>query len=401
MSLSDASARNAKPQLKPYKLADTEGMYLLVNPSGSKYWRLKYRFGGLEKNFAIGVYPTVPLKDARILRDEAKKKIRSGIDPTASRIAEKRKLALNIANNFESVAREWLANQEGRWTEKHRAATLKRLERNLFPALGSRPISAITPPELLAVLKKIEERDAIDLAHRGQQTSGQIFRYAVATGRADRDITADIRGALRTRKKIHHAYLSEAELPEFLTKLETYDGDLRTKIAVKLLLLTFVRTSELRGARWEELDLTKAEWRIPAERMKMREPHIVPISPQAHELFREMQRMTGNYDFVFPNRNKPTQGMSENTMLYALYRMGYHSRTTAHGFRATASTILHEQGFSSEVIERQLAHAKRNKVRASYDHSQLLTQRRNLMHWWGNFIDSRSYDRTQQAHCRT
>ena len=365
-------------------------MYLLVSPSGSKYWRLKYRYGGKEKKLALGVYPEVSLKEARELRDEARSKLRYGTDPLAARQEKKREIAINTANSFEAVAREWLDKQKALWTPKHWQNTLARLERNLFPALGKRPIRCISPVELLSVLRKMEDRDAIDLAHRGQQTAGQVFRYAVVTGRADRDISSDLRGALTTRKKVSYAYLREDELPEFLARLEAYDGDDQTKIATRLLMLTFVRTVELRGAKWCEINFEKAEWRIPAERMKMREPHIVPLSRQAQTLFLSMQRSTGNYEFVFPNRNRPSSHMSENTILYALYRMGYHSRTTAHGFRATASTILHERGFSSDIIEAQLAHAKRNKVRASYDHSQYLSQRRELMQWWADYVSSRA-----------
>lgn len=388
MALTDVRVKNAKPKKKQYKLADGDGMYLLVTSSGCKYWRLKYRYGALEKHFAIGVYPEISLKEARSLKENAREQLRSGIDPTAARHAKKREIALSATNNFETIAREWLEKHGARWTAKHHAATLKRMERNLFPTLGRRPIRDITPPELLATLRKMEERDAIDLAHRGQQTAGQIFRYAVATGRADRDITTDLRGALKTVKKVNHAYLKQNELPEFLRKLEVYDGDLQTKIATKLLLLTFVRTSELRGAKWEEIDFAKNEWRIPAERMKMREPHIVPLSIQAKNLFEQMRQHTGNCEFVFPNRNRPASVMSSNTIIFAIYRMGYHSRTTAHGFRATASTILYDHEFNSEVIERQLAHAKMGKVRASYDHSQLLPQRRELMQWWGDFVQA-------------
>ena len=388
MPLTDILAKAAKPKNKPYKIADTDGMYLLVDPQGRKYWRLKYRFGGRERKFAIGVYPEVSLKEARIIRDEARKKLREGVDPSWQKQEQKRQIAFGLASSFELIAREWLENQRAKWTPKHLAATETRMERNLFPALGSRPIKEITPAELLAVLKKMESRDAIDLAHRGQQTAGQIFRYAVATGRAERDITVDLRGALKTRKKVNHAYLTESELPKFLAKLKTYDGDLQTKIATMLLVLTFVRTTELRAAKWEELAIEKAEWRIPAERMKMREPHIVPLTPLVCRLFTEMRHMTGNSEFIFPNRNRPATYMSENTILYALYRMGYHSRTTAHGFRATASTILHEHEFNSDVIEAQLAHSKRNKVRASYDHSKFLPQRRELMQWWADFINT-------------
>jgi len=387
MALTEIAAKNAKPQSGQYKLSAGDGMYLLIKPTGGKYWRLKYRYAGKEKIYAIGVYPEISLKLARELKDDIRVKLRNGIDPTAERKAIKQQKSLNAENTFKTIALEWLEKQEGKWTEKHIKATRHRMESNLFHALGNRPIKEITPPELLAVLKKMEGRGAIDLAHRGQQTAGQIFRYAIATGRAERDISADLRGALKTQKKESHAYLKEGELPEFLQKLENYDGDPQTQIATKLLLLTFVRTGELRAAKWEEVNFDKAEWRIPAARMKMRETHIVPLSKQALALFEKMRKMTGNYECIFPNRNKPSKSMSENTILFALYRMGYHSRTTAHGFRATASTILHEHGFASDYIEAQLAHAKRNKVRASYDHAKYLKQRHELMQWWADFLD--------------
>ena len=369
-------------------MGDAHGLYLEIMPNGAKYWRMKYRFAGKEKRLAIGVYPEIALKEARAVREAARAKLRNNTDPSAEKQADKAKIKENHDNSFKNLAIEWLGKQEGRWTPKHIKATLSRMERNLFPTLGNRPIKEITPQELLTTLKKMEEREAIDLAHRGQQTAGQIFRYAIVTGRAERDISADLRGALKTQKKVSHAYLKEDEIPAFLQKLENYDGDPQTKIATKLLLTTFVRTGELRAAKWEEINFDKKEWRIPAERMKMRELHIVPLSTQALELFEQMRKMTGNYEYVFPNRNKPTKCMSENTILFAIYRMGYFSRTTAHGFRAIASTLLHEKGFNTDVIERQLAHAKRNKVRASYDHAQFLPQRKELMQWWANWLDT-------------
>ncbi len=238
------------------------------------------------------------------------------------------------------------------------------------------------------LLKKIEERGAIDVAHRAQQTVGQIYRYAIITGRADRDIAADLRGALKTQKTVSHAYLKEHELPEFLKNIKLYDGDLQTKLATTLLLYTFVRTTELRAAKWDEINIEKAEWRIPAERMKMRETHVVPLSKQVMVLFEQMRLISGSFEYVFPHRSKPQTFMSENTILFALYRMGYHSRTTAHGFRGTASTILNESGlFKADIIERQLAHGERNKVRASYNHAQYLTERRHLMQWWADYLD--------------
>lgn len=380
MSLTDTAIRNTKAKEKRYKLADTQEMYLLVTPAGGKYWRLKYRFTGKEKTLALGVYPEVSLKEACEKRDEARKLISSGIDPSQAKKEKKLKQFIDQASAFESIAREWHGHQALGWTERHSSYVLRRLEADIFPALGSRPITCITTPELLATFRQIENRGAIDIAHRALQTCGQVFRYAIAIGKAERDISADLRGALKTRKKENYARLEAKELPEFLSKLEEYDGDLQTKLALKLLLLTFVRSGELRGARWEEIDLEKAEWRIPPERMKMRSAHIVPLSTQAVSIIKQLESIkVGDREHIFPNRNNPRTYISENTLLYAMYRMGYHSRATPHGFRATTSTILNENNFRPDVIERQLAHAERNKVRASYNHAQYLPERREMM----------------------
>ena len=388
MALTDTTVRNSKPQEKPYKLADAQGMYLHVKPNGGKHWRLKYRFSGKEKLMALGTYPEISLAEARERKTEARKLLKNNIDPSEVKKEEKREKLANTENSFETIAREWHENQKLSWTPRHASYVLKRLEADLFPALGSHPIKAITAPKLLAALRTIETRGAIDLAHRALQVCGQIFRYAIATGRGERDISADLRGALKSRGTTHHAKLDATELPEFLHKLEEYDGDFQTKIGLKLILLTFVRTTELRGAKWEEFNLKKQEWRIPAERIKMRDPHIVPLSRQAIRLLEELKPLTGHRDHLFPNRNKPLTFISENTFLYAIYRMGYHSRATTHGFRGTASTILNEHGFRPDVIERQLAHSERNKVRASYNSAQYLPERRNMMQWWADYLET-------------
>lgn len=387
MPLTDTTVRTAKAKDKQYKLSDSAGLYLLVKPTGKKYWRLKYYFAGKEKLLSIGVYPVVSLSEAREKSLLAKKQLANNIDPSEYKKEQKLKNSVNAENSFKNIAIEWHNNQKQGWTERHAVYVLRRIEADVFPALASRPINEIKAPELLAVLRLIETRGAIDIAHRVLQTCGQIFRYAIATGRAERDISADLRGALKTRKVQNHSRLEEKELPEFLSKLEEYDGELQTKLALKFLLLTFVRTGELRGARWEEIDFEKNEWRIPAERMKMRVPHIVPLSIQSISVLRELQLINSHKEHLFPNRNKPMTFISENTLLYALYRMGYHLRATIHGFRATASTILNEHGFKPDVIERQLAHCERNKVRASYNHAQYLPERREMMQWWGNYLN--------------
>ncbi len=387
MALSDAKVRNAKPQAKPYKIADGEGMFLLVTPSGSKYWRLKYRFAGQEKLMALGVYPEVSLGDARERRVQARKTLAAGNDPGEAKRAAKRLAVLKTENSFEIVAREWLAQRKHEWADITTNTKIIRLERHLLPKLGNRPIADITAPEILSVLRVVESNGTLDTARRVMQMCGQVFMYAIATGRAVRNPVPDLQGALKTPVIKHHSYLKDADLPEFLKKLEAYDGAFQTKLALRFLMLTFVRTTELRAAEWTEIDFDKAEWRIPAERMKMKEVHIVPLSRQAVAVLRELQKHTGNRQHLFPNQHNPASFMSENTMLYALYRMGYHSRTTGHGFRSTASTILNENGFMPDVIERQLAHSERNKVRAAYNHAQYLPERRKMMQWWANYLD--------------
>ena len=265
---------------------------------------------------------------------------------------------------------------------------IKSLEADIFPKLGNRPIADITALEMLSALRAVEARGLVDTVHRLKHTSGQIFMYAIATGSAERNPVTDLRGALKPLKQKHYAHLAASDLPEYLSKLESYDGNIQTQLALKLLLLTFVRTTELRGAEWTEIDMAKSEWRIPAERMKMKDQHIVPLSSQALAVLEELRPITGHWRYIFPNQHKPSGYMSENTMLYALYRMGYHSRTTGHGFRSTASTILNENGFPPDVIERQLAHCERNKVRAAYNHAQYLPERRKMMQWWADYIEN-------------
>lgn len=379
MSLTDIKCKSAQPKEKIYKLSDEKGLYLQVNPNGSKYWRLKYRFDGKEKKLSFGVYPELSLKD--------------GIDPSEEKKLVKLTRMVDADNSFENVAREWHEKQKSRYTPKHHKTVLVRLEKDVFPLLGSRPIGHIKAPELLVTIQRIEKRGAVDLSHRMLQTAGQIFRYAIATGRAERDISVDLRGSLTTRKKVNHANLQENDLPEFLAKLENYHGELQTKLAMQMLILTFVRTGELRGMKWKELNFDTAEWHIPAERMKMKEKHIVPLSTQAIELLKQIRTIHNNQEFVFPSRINPHKSTSENTLIYALYRMGYHSKATAHGFRATASTILNEKNFRADVIEKQLAHGERNKVRASYNHAQYLPERKEMMQWWADYLDKKQKEK--------
>ena len=387
MPLTDTQCRNSKPAEKIQRLFDGKGLYLEVTKAGGKYWRMKYRHADKEKRLALGVYPEVSLKDARNKCLAARKQLEQGLDPSHEKKRQKLTEQINIENAFEAVAREWHEGKAESWTPNHARSVIMRLEADIFPPLGFRAINDITAPELLSVIRVIENRGALDISKRALQTCGQIFRYAVATGKAERDITADLKGALKTRKAEHYARLEERDLPEFFQKLAVYDGATQTRLALHLLILTFVRTNEILGAKWEEIDFDKSEWRIPAERMKMRDPHIVPLNAQALALLRQLQPLTGAGIFLFPNANNAAKPISNNTMLFAMYRMGYHSRATPHGFRATASTILNENGFPPDVIERQLAHSERNKVRAAYNHAQYLPERREMMRWWGEYVE--------------
>ncbi|PTB18250.1 integrase [Trinickia symbiotica] len=393
MPLTDIAVRNAKPAPEPYKLTDGGGMYLHIHPNGSRYWRMAYRIAGKQKVFAIGVYPAVTLAEARQIRDDAKRLVKQGIDPVAERKRAAKQNADDRANTFEAIAREWHQTKQGSWTASHAAKILNSLEADIFPALGDRPLTTVTAPDLLEALRVIEKRGALEVAGRVLQRCNAVFRFAIATGRGTYNPAADLRGALKTPEKRHYAALGHAELPEFMRKLSEYDGDLQTRLALRLLALTFVRTGELRAAQWTEFDLDGAEWRIPAERMKMREAHIVPLSRQAVDVLRQLEAINGDGAYVLPSRNGRGACISENTVLYALYRMGYHSRATGHGFRATASTILNEMGFPPDWIERQLAHAERNKVRAAYNRAQYLVERRELMQVWADYLDSAASDR--------
>ena len=386
-SLSDAKARNAKPKARPYKISDGEGLFLLVAPNGSKYWRLRYFFAGKEKALALGVYPEVTLADAREGRARAREALAAGQDPAEAKKETKRLVALRAGNSFEAVAREWLEKRKHKFVPSSAKRTLARIEKYILPTLGPKPVAEITAPEVLAILRPIEDKGKLETARRIVQICGQVFMYAIATGRAERNPVPDLRGAIKTPVVAHRAFIKEDELPDYLAKLDAYDGSVQTKLALRFLLLTFVRTGELRAAQWSEIHWQKAEWRIPAERMKMKELHVVPLSTQAIATLRELEKLTGNRQYVFPNQHNPDRFMSENTVLYALYRMGYHSRATGHGFRSTASTILNEHGFRSDVIERQLAHGERNEVRTAYNHAQYLAERRTMMQWWADYLD--------------
>lgn len=390
MPLTDATVRSAKPRERAYKLADSQGMYLEVMPTGAKYWRLKYRVDGKEKRAALGVYPTVSLLAARKARDAIKEQLRSGLDPTHEKKRVKLEAGLRRQNSFEAIAREWHEAKCQTWKPSYADGVIALIEKELFPSIGARPIAEITAPELLAVLRKIESRGALEMSKKSMQIAGQVFRFGVATGRCERDPTPDLKGALKTRRVKHMARVTEAELPELMRKIAAYDGESQTRLALQFMALTFVRTGEMRFAEWSEIDEAKAEWRIPAERMKMPSPHIVPLSTQALDVIRQLRELNGRWKWVFPSQSNTQKPISENTVLFALYRLGYHSRMTGHGFRGLASTILNENGFESDWIERQLAHSERDDVRAAYNHAQYLSERKRMMQWWGDYVEGAS-----------
>ncbi len=390
MPLTDSSIKSAKPKEKPYRLFDGGGLYLEIAASGGKWWRLKYRFGGKEKRISLGVYPDVGLKEARDRRDANRKLLANGVDPSAARKAQGAASTEAEANSFEVVAREWYAKFSPKWVKGHADRTLRGLEKDLFPWVRKRPIRQLGAPELLAALRRIEDRGAVETAHRVLQTSGQIFRYAIATGRADRDVSADLRGALTPVQETHHASITEPKaIGELLRAIDGYQGSSVTKCALQLAPLVFVRPGELRGAEWSEIDLDAAEWRVAAPRMKMRVQHIVPLSTQAVEILRELKHVTGQRKYVFPSVRTVTRPMSENTVNAALRRLGYaNDQMTGHGFRSMASTLLNEQGWNRDAIERQLAHAERDAVRAAYNYAEHLAERRKMMQSWADYLDS-------------
>jgi integrase len=389
MKLSDTAARKAKPKTKPYKMADGGGMYLEVMPSGSKYWRLKYRYAGKEKRLALGVYPDTPLILARERREEARKLLANDIDPSAAKQAKKAAKTALAENSFELIAREWFSKHAPNWKENHSSKIITRLEKDIFPWIGGINIGGITAPTLLAAIRRIEARGALETAHRALANCGQVFRYAVATGRAQRDTAADLRGALPPVKEKHHASITEPKaIGELLRDLEGYQGAFVTRCALRLAPLVFLRPGELRKAEWSEIDLDKAEWRIPAARMKMNALHIVPLSAQAVAILREIQPLTGEGRYVFTGARTTTRPMSENAVLAALRRMGYTTdEMTGHGFRSMASTLLNEHGFNRDAIERQLAHAERDGVRAAYNYAEYLPERRRMMQQWADYLD--------------
>ena len=389
MPLTDTAIRNAKPRAKSYKLTDGAGLYLEVMPNGSRYWRMRYRVTGKDTRLAFGVYPEVSLSEARQRRDDVRRALRDGRDPAAERKADKVRAALSGETTFEGVAGQWLASQKKSMAPITYAKAERTLEAKVHPWLGARPIAEIDAPEVLAVLKRIEAGGAHETAHRVKARIGQVFRYAIAHGLATRDPSADLRGALAPVVSRSHAAVTDpADVGDLLRALDGYAGHLPTRCALRIAPLLFVRPGELRHAEWAEFDLEGALWRIPASKMKMREAHAVPLSDQAVAILRELHPLTGRGRYLFPGLRTPAEPMSENTINAALRRMGFDKDTmTGHGFRAMASTRLNEMGWAPDVIERQLAHGERNKVRAAYNRAQYMAERKKMMQAWADYLD--------------
>jgi integrase len=389
--INDAAVRAAKPTPgKTTRLYDTAGLYLDISPTGSKAWRLKYRYNGRENRISLGAYPLVSLKEARQARDDARRQLLQGIDPSAERKARRQQAQIDATNSFQQQALEWFERQKILWVDSHTSDVKRRLQANLFPDLGPLPIDRITPVQVLDTLRKMEARGAVDLAHRVMQVASQVFRYAIACGRCTVDPTAGLRGALTPHVQKHQPAIQPDELPTLLHAIDHYTeqgGEAQTQRALQFLALTFVRTKELIEATWDEIDLDKAQWLIAASRMKMKRDHLVPLSTQALAILDEQRRTCRGSVYVWPGRNTRVP-MSNNTILFALYRMGYRSKMTGHGFRAVASTLLNEQGWRHDVIEKQLAHEPENRVRAAYNRAEYLPERIKLMQHWADHLDA-------------
>jgi integrase len=391
--LTALEVKNAKPKEKPYKLTDGHGLFLYVAPSGKKTWRYRFVIAGTESTFVLGEYPVLSLEKARIERALAREMVKAGKNPSEERRSKKnedqrsKKIEqVKIENSFTAVALEWHQNQRDRWAKGHAQAILTTLERDVFPAIGDTQIDQITPPMILQILRTIEARGALVIASKVLQRITAVFRYAVQTGRATYNPASEMRGVVKARKVQHHPMIQPDELPDFLRNLTTADIHTTTKLAIQFTILTAARSGEVRGATWSEIDLEKNLWSIPAKRMKMQMPHTIPLSLAAISILNRVKLLYGDSLYVFPGIHFPNGPLSENTMLFAMYRMGYHSKATMHGFRALFSTIANEAGFHPDAIERQLAHREKNAVRAAYHRSEYLPERMKMMGWWADHL---------------
>ncbi len=387
MALSDVKIRNAKPAEKPYSMYDEKGLFLIVQPSGKKFWQFRYHFLCKQKRIALGPYPLVGLAAAREAKDKMKIGLVNGIDPMEQRKANRLRGAIATENSFEAVARRW--HEVRRGTEVHKVRCFRRLEIHVFQKFGKRPIQDITTMDIADCLEEVERKGVLDTAHRVKHLFQQIFRFAVRRGVITHNPAADLRDILAFPKKQHFPCIHPSELPDLLRGMENYKAHGLTMKAMRLLLLTFVRTNELLGARWEEINWDRAEWHVPAERMKMKRPHIVPLARQTLALLCDIQKETGKLGFVFYSATNADKCMSNGAILGALKRMGYRGRMTGHGFRSLASTILNEQNkYNPDAIERQLAHADQNEIRAAYNRADYLLERKAMMQDWADFLDN-------------
>ncbi|EAP9735418.1 tyrosine-type recombinase/integrase [Salmonella enterica subsp. enterica serovar Glostrup] len=387
MKLTARQISTAKPTDKPYKLSDGGGLYLMVNPNGSRYWRMKYRYAGKEKLLSIGVYPDVTLAEARDKRTKAKRILAAGDDPSEVKQAEREAKNLEVNNSFELLALEWHEHKKPNWSSGYADDIMEYLRKDIFPYIGKKAITDIKPITMLSVLKKMEERGVLDKLKKTRQACRQIFTYAIITGRAEFNPVTDLAGALKTPKQQHFPHLMPTQIGPFIHAVNTYSGSKVTRIATLLLMYTSVRTIELRASEWTEFDLDNDLWQIPKERMKMRRPHLVPLSRQVKSLLLELKSITGWGKYVFPGRNDAHKPMSEASINQVIKRIGFAGKVTGHGFRHTMSTILHEKGFNSAWIEAQLAHADRNTIRGTYNHAQYLDGRRDMLQWYADYLD--------------
>lgn len=394
MPLTDLEVKNAKKRESQYKINDGAGLYLHVSPTGRKSWRYRFKISGAESVIVIGEYPEMSLLAARVEAGEMRKKVKAGISPSVERRTvkefqkqEEEAKSLAVLNSFKNIALEWFEREKGRWSSGHADAVMQTLRADVFPAIGGTAIDRITPPMVLSVLQEIESREAIVIAQKVLQRMTAIFRFAIQTGRATYNPATEMKGVIKKRPVQHHPMITPDELPKFLHDLINADVHVTTRLALEFAILTAARTGEVRGAIWGEIDLERALWSIPAERMKMKVAHTVPLSLQALAILNRVKILFGGEGVIFPGvQSIEKKPLSENTLLYAMYRMGYHGRATVHGFRAVFSTIANENGFNPDAIERQLAHRERNQVRAAYHRSEYLTERKDLMQWWADYL---------------
>lgn len=378
--------KRAKPKEKSYTLADGNGLSLLVETNGSKGWRYRYQFAGKTKMISLGIYPVVTLNEARAKRDEARKQVANGINPSEARRAEKAATINQTENTFKNIALEWYEGRKDRWSVGYRDDMMDAFEKDVFPYIGNRPIAEIKPMELLEVLSIMEKRGATEKLKKVRQRCGEVWKYAIITGRAEYNPAPDLASAFVPHKREHYAHLSVSELPEFLSSIDKYMGSQIVRVALRVLILTGVRPGELRKAEWSEINFDTKVWEIPAEKMKMRRPHIVPLSEQVIDLLKQIHPISGSYQYIFPSRTDYRKHISDMALNTMIRRMGYSGRATGHGFRHTMSTILHEQGYNTTWIETQLAHVDKNSIRGTYNHAQYIDGRREMLQWYADYM---------------